>query len=34
VDEKGAIMKHPTAQEDAERLAREVIADIRARLAG
>lgn len=34
VDEKGAIIKHPTAQEDAERLAREVIADIRARLAG
>ena len=34
VDEKGAILKHPTARNDAERLAREVIADIRARLAG
>jgi multimeric flavodoxin WrbA len=34
VDEKGAIMKHPTAQQDAERLAREVISEIRVRLAG
>lgn len=34
VDEKGAILKHPTAQSDAERLAREVISEIRARLTG
>jgi multimeric flavodoxin WrbA len=34
VDEKGAILKHPSAREDAERLAREVITEIRARLAG
>jgi hypothetical protein len=34
VDEKGAILSHPTAQKDAERLGREVVADIRARLAG
>jgi len=34
VDEKGAILKHPSAQRDAEQLAREVISDIRARLAG
>jgi hypothetical protein len=34
VDEKGAILKHPTAQQDAERLAREVIGEIRVRLAG
>lgn len=34
VDEKGAILKHPTAQQDAERLAREVISEIRARLTG
>jgi len=34
VDEKGAIQNHPTARNDAERLAREVITDIRARLAG
>ncbi len=33
VDEKGAIQNHPTARTDAERLAREVITDIRARLA-
>lgn len=33
VDEKGAIQNHPTARNDAERLAREVITDIRARLA-
>ena len=33
VDEKGAIQIHPTARTDAERLAREVITDIRARLA-
>ena len=32
VDEKGAILNHPTARTDAERLAREVITDIRARL--
>jgi len=34
VDEKGAILKHPTAQQDAERLAREVISEVRVRLAG
>ncbi|NYT16526.1 MAG: flavodoxin family protein [Methanomicrobiales archaeon] len=34
VDEKGAILNHPTAQQDAERLAREVITEIKARLAG
>jgi multimeric flavodoxin WrbA len=34
VDEKGAILKHPSAQRDAEQLAREVTSDIRARLAG
>ena len=34
VDEKGAILKHPTARKDAERLARGVITDIRARLSG
>ncbi|MDI9633412.1 MAG: NAD(P)H-dependent oxidoreductase [Methanolinea sp.] len=28
VDEKGAILSHPTAREDAERLGREVIADL------
>jgi multimeric flavodoxin WrbA len=32
VDEKGAILSHPTAKRDAEKLAREVIAGIRARL--
>jgi len=34
VDEKGAILKHPSAQKDAELLAHTVITDIRARLAG
>ena len=34
VDEKGAILKHPSARKDAEKLAREVIIEIRARLAG
>jgi multimeric flavodoxin WrbA len=34
VDEKGAITKHPTAQKNAERLALEVITDVRARLSG
>jgi multimeric flavodoxin WrbA len=34
VDEKGAILKHPSAQKDAELLGREVIADIRTRLTG
>ena len=34
VDEKGAILKHPSAQRDARLLAHEVITDIRARLAG
>jgi multimeric flavodoxin WrbA len=34
VDEKGAILKHPAARKDAERLGREVVADIRTRLAG
>jgi hypothetical protein len=34
VDEKGAILSHPTAKRDAERLAREVIAEVKARLAG
>jgi multimeric flavodoxin WrbA len=34
VDEKGAILKHPTARKDAEHLAQEVISEIRARLAG
>jgi multimeric flavodoxin WrbA len=29
VDEKGAILSHPTAQHDAEKLAREVIAKVR-----
>ena len=33
VDEKGAILKHPTAQREAERLAREVITEVKARLA-
>jgi len=33
VDEKGAILNHPTARTDAERLAREVITEIRERLA-
>ena len=32
VDEKGAILNHPTARDDAEHLARDVITDIRARL--
>jgi multimeric flavodoxin WrbA len=32
VDEKGAILSHPTAKRDAEKLARDVIAAIRARL--
>jgi multimeric flavodoxin WrbA len=32
VDEKGAILSHPTAKKDAEKLARDVIAGIRARL--
>jgi len=32
VDEKGAILAHPTAREDAERLGREVIAELRKRL--
>jgi multimeric flavodoxin WrbA len=32
VDEKGAILSHPTAKNDAEKLARDVIAGIRARL--
>jgi multimeric flavodoxin WrbA len=32
VDEKGAILSHPTAKRDAEKLAREVIAGIRTRL--
>jgi multimeric flavodoxin WrbA len=32
VDEKGAILFHPTAKNDAEKLARDVIAGIRARL--
>jgi multimeric flavodoxin WrbA len=34
VDESGAIMQHPTALKDAEKLARDVIAEIRTRLAG
>jgi hypothetical protein len=34
VDEKGAILKHPSARKDAELLAREVITEIRARLSG
>jgi hypothetical protein len=34
VDEKGAILKHPSARKDAEGLAREVITEIRDRLAG
>jgi FMN-dependent NADH-azoreductase len=34
VDEKGAILDHATAQQDAERLARDVITEIKARLAG
>ncbi len=33
VDEKGAILNHPTAKTDAERLGRSVIAEIRKRLA-
>lgn len=32
VDEKGAILSHPTAKRDAENMARDVIAAIRARL--
>lgn len=32
VDEKGAILSHPTAKQDAEKIARGVIAEIRARL--
>jgi FMN-dependent NADH-azoreductase len=32
VDEKGAILNHPTAREDAARLGREVIAELRTRL--
>jgi hypothetical protein len=32
VDEKGAILSHPTAKQDAGNLARDVIAGIRARL--
>ena len=34
VDEKGAILKHPSARKDAEGLAREVITEISARLSG
>jgi FMN-dependent NADH-azoreductase len=34
VDESGAIMQHPTALKDAEKLARDVIAEIKMRLAG
>ena len=34
VDESGAIKQHPTAQKDAENLARDVIAEIKKRLAG
>jgi multimeric flavodoxin WrbA len=34
VDESGAIMQHPTALKDAEKLARDVIVEIRTRLAG
>ena len=34
VDEKGAILKHPSAQKDAELLAHKVMTDIRARLTG
>lgn len=33
VDEKGAILRHPTAKTDAEKLGAEVIAEIRKRLA-
>jgi multimeric flavodoxin WrbA len=33
VDEKGAIEQHPTAKADAEKLGRDVIADLRKRLA-
>jgi len=33
VDEKGAILEHPTARADAEKLGREAIAEIRKRLA-
>jgi len=32
VDEKGAILSHPTAKQDAEKLARDVITEVRARL--
>jgi hypothetical protein len=32
VDEKGAILSHPTAQTDAEKLGPEVIAELRSRL--
>jgi multimeric flavodoxin WrbA len=34
VDESGAIKQHPTARKDAENLARDVIAEIKKRLAG
>jgi multimeric flavodoxin WrbA len=34
VDESGAIKQHPTAQKDAEQLARDVITDVKKRLAG
>jgi multimeric flavodoxin WrbA len=34
VDESGAIKQHPTAQKDAEKLARDVLTEVKARLAG
>ena len=34
VDEKGAILKHPTARTDALRLGHEVISELRKRLSG
>ncbi|WP_292370140.1 flavodoxin family protein [Methanoregula sp. UBA64] len=34
VDEKGAILQHPTAKTDAEKLGKAVVAELKARLAG
>ena len=34
VDEKGAILSHPTAKQDAEQLAKETLSILRSRLSG